>query len=344
MIAMRRVHHGLLVLATLLITLLAALPSRAQDGNAAAAEALFQDGRALYEQGRYAEACSKLAESHRLDPATGTLLTLALCREGEGKLASAWTAFVDVQGRARREGREDRERIATQRAGAIRPRLSTLTVDVPADVAGTPGLEVRVDGTLLGAASFGVAMPMDGGEHRIEATAPGKVPWRTVVQVERESDAARTTLPPLSDAPPTAAAKADPQPKSTGVEHAAVTPAESTKRGSGMRTAAIVVASAGAVALGVGGYLALDAKSDYSEARERCEGLECDQGPYDDVQRAQKQGDIATVVLSLGGAAVVTGAVLWFAAPRGSGRAASAGPRLERVGIGVQGVEFRGSF
>jgi hypothetical protein len=338
MICMRWIGHALLVLATLLVT----LPSRAQD-SAAAAEVLFQEGRALYEQGRYAEACPKLAESHRLDPATGTLLTLALCREGEGKLASAWTAFVDVQGRARREGREDRERIATQRAAAIRPRLSTLTVDVPANVASTPGLEVRVDGTLLGSASFGVAMPMDGGEHRIEAAAAGKVPWRTVVQLEKESDAVRTTLPPLSDAPRTASANAEP-PKSSEVRESAVTPSEPSKGGSGMRTAAIVVASAGAVALGVGGYLALDAKSDYSAARERCDGLECEQGPYDDVKRAQKQGNIATVVMSVGGAALVTGGVLWFVAPRGSARAASAGPRLERVRVGAQGVEFLGTF
>jgi hypothetical protein len=302
---------------------------------------LFQDGRALYEQGRYAEACPKLAESHRLDPATGTLLTLALCREGEGKLASAWSAFVDVQGRARREGREDRERIATQRAGAIRPRLSTLTVDVPADVARTPGLEVRVDGVVLGSASFGIAMPMDGGEHRIEATAPGKRPWRAVVNVKAESDVVRTLLPPLTDAPPEAAAKTEPQPKPSDVGQAAVTQGEPTKRGSGMRTAGIVTAAAGAVALGVGGYLALDAKSDYSAAREKCDGLECDPGPYEDVERAQKQGNVATVVISVGAAALVTGGVLWFAAPK---KRAAAGPRLERVGVGMQGVEFRGSF
>ena len=337
---MRWIPRALLVLATTLAT----LPCRAQGGNSAAAEVLFQDGRALYEQGRYAEACPKLAESHRLDPATGTLLTLALCREGEGKLASAWSAFVDVQGRARREGREDRERIATQRASAIRPRLSTLTVDVPADVARTPGLEVRVDGVVLGAASFGLAMPMDGGEHRIEATAPGKAPWRTVVQVEKESHAVRTTLPTLSDAPQAASATAAPQPKSGDAAPIAAAPSEPAKGGSGMRTAAVVTAAAGAVALGVGGYLALDAKSDYSAAKERCDGIWCDPGPYEDVERAQKQGNVATVVMSVGAAAVVTGGVLWFVAPRRSEKRAGAGPRLERVGVGMQRVEFRGSF
>jgi hypothetical protein len=153
-----------------LLTTFAALPALAQGGSTAAAEVLFQDGRALYEQGKYSEACPKLAESHRLDPATGTLLTLALCHEGEGKLASAWTELMDVKGRARQEGRDDREKIASERADGLRPRLSTLTVEVPAEVAKTEGLEVRVDGLALGAASFGIAVPVDGGEHRIEAS------------------------------------------------------------------------------------------------------------------------------------------------------------------------------
>src|SRR5262245_40441563 len=114
------------------------------------AEALFQEGRTLLDQGKAAEACPKLAESHRLDPATGTLIALALCREAEGKLASAWAAFADAEGRARTEGSKDREAVAHERAAALYPRLSTLSIDVSEDASAIAGLEIKRDGVVLG--------------------------------------------------------------------------------------------------------------------------------------------------------------------------------------------------
>lgn len=326
---------------TLALTTWAGSAAAQSTGNAAA-EALFQEGRALLEAGKFAEGCPKLAASQRLDPATGTLLALALCYEGEGKLASAWAAFTTLEGRSRTEVREDREKIARERAAALRPRLSTLAIDVPAEVATFPGLVVKVDGQVMAPGSFGVAVPVDGGEHRVEVSAPRKAGWQSVVVVKQESDAVRAKVPPLADV-------ADDTPGSTPAAAAAPSPehdAPVTEPGSGMRLAGLITAGVGVVTLGVGSYLALDAKSDYEAAAEHCANGTCPPNPYQETEDARSQGTFATVLFAVGGAAIGTGAALWLLAPSAEpDRAADGAPlRLTHVGLGPRGVLLRGSF
>jgi hypothetical protein len=322
--------------AGLALLVLASAPRvRAQAAkNEAAAELLFQEGRSLYEAGRYAEACPKLAESQRIDPATGTLLALALCHEGEQKLASAWAEFTTVQGEARRAGRTDRETIAREHAAAIRPRLSMLTINVPPEVRSLPGLELKLDGTVIGAGTFGVAVPVDGGSHEVRVLATGKKPWQASVSVKNQADAVAFSVPALEDTPaPVAAPTGQPQPP---------TP-EKAKSASSMPIVGMVVAGAGVLAFGAGGYLALTAKSDYDRVKNRCPPQGCSNEEWEAGEAARRKGNLATVVFGVGGALVVTGGVLWLTAPKPS-RERQAGVHLERVELGPSSILVKGAF
>src|SRR5687768_15625872 len=61
--------------------------------NAATAQALFDEGKKLLAQKRFAEACPKFETSQKLDPGGGTLLFVALCHKEVGKVATAWAEF-----------------------------------------------------------------------------------------------------------------------------------------------------------------------------------------------------------------------------------------------------------
>jgi hypothetical protein len=304
--------------------------ARAQPANEAAAETLFREGRDLLEQRQYDEACRKLADSYRLDPASGTLLGLAMCHEGQGKLASAWLEYKQVIARAGPEGRADRQRAATERAQALESRLSTIAVIVPVESRATD-LQVSYDGQPIGAAAWSTAFPVDPGPHHLEATAPGKRSWRSDVVIGAEAEHRTIAVSPLEDAVRPVAAPQPERPRST------------TRRSPVM---AFTLAGAGVVAVGVGSALGLRALHQKNESESMgCLGDACPNAAARDTRLAAgRAADAATVALVAGGALLTGGAlVYWLRGPEPAPGVASRGPSLA-FGLAPRAAWIEGTF
>ena len=198
-IRMRARAAGLLALSALALG--APRASAQASTDLALAETLYRQARELSAAGNYTEACPKFAESYRLDAATGTLLNLAACHEAQGKTATAWIEYSDALAASRRDKRAVRVKFAQDRMAELEPKLSRLTLIVPAEV-DEPELELWLDGTPVGRAARGVGTPVDPGRHVVEAKAPGKKPFRDEVEVLANADQKTVTIAKLESLPP----------------------------------------------------------------------------------------------------------------------------------------------
>ena len=294
--------------------------------NATIAESLFQEGKKLMEAGKYAEACPKLAESNRLDPGAGALTALALCHKAEGKTASAWSEFKEVVSLARRDNRKDREQVAQDNINELEPKLSRLRVDV-SPMAVSQNVEVRIDSSVITRAAFGVSVPVDPGPHRIVATAPGKKPWETSVTIDAERDDKKIEVPALEDAP-----VAPPPPVMSG--DAGSTQPEN--RGSTQKTIGYALGGVGIIGIGGGAVFGVQAISKSNESDDLCgnpcsnaEGLKANED-------ARSLATVSNIVIGVGAAALIGGAVLILTAPSSSSSPTAA----KRTGALANGLRF----
>lgn len=342
---MTLLRRGCLVTPALVLALVLT-PGRAHaDGESAAAQALFDEGKALMAKGKYAQACPKLEESQRLDPGLGTLFNLAECNEKTGRTATAWSRFLEVASGARSAGRSDAERVARDRAAALAPKLPKLVIEVPA-ASQANGLEVKRDDVTIGQAQWGTAIPVDPGEHRLSAKAPGHKPWQTTVQATAARET-RATVPALevseepTPAPVAAVAAAPAAQQEPQAASETPSPAATASKGSGQRTLGLVIAGVGVAALGGSVVLGAMAKSQYNGVS--CPNNVCTPDDGKERDAADTKATIATVVGSIGGAALVGGAVLFFTAPRGSKQANGTGRQLA-IGLTPRGITFGGTL
>lgn len=295
-----------------------------QDRDPAAAQALFDTARELMKQGKFAEACPKLQESNRLDPGLGTRFYLADCYEQSGRVASAWATFLEVAAIARSNNQAEREKVATQRADKLQPRLPRLLVNVP-EASKTSGLEIRRNGMLVGAAQWGTAVAVDPGEIELTASAPGKKTLRQTLRVE-EGKTANYSLPTLEQGDEPAAAHAvavapvaepgaSPAPPAAPAPQPAAPPSDAAPSKGRSNTALVVgLAGVGVVGLGVGTVFAIMAKNKANESKPFCPTSpnKCEVEGVRIRNDAIEKGNVATIASIAGGVALAGAGVIWL--------------------------------
>ena len=210
------------------------------------------------------------------------------------------------------------------------PVMKALSVPTVPD--GRWRLEVKLDGSPLDAAVLGTAVPVDPGKHTVEASAKGKKPWSTTIEVSEKNKAASLDIPPLEDEPVATAPPSDNKPKIEG-------PGNDEGGGSNMKIIGIAVGAVGLAGIGVGSFFGLRASSKWKEAKTHCNtSYECDATGVDLTDQARSSGNIATLGFVAGGALLVGGVVLFLTAP--SGKPAN----KVNVGVGPGSLVIGGTF
>lgn len=270
------------------------VPSQARaDDTADRAEGLFQEAKQLMEQGRYPEACPKLAEAQALHGGGGTLLALALCHEGENRLATALVEFREAHALAVRAARKDRAELADAHIRSLEVRVSRVLLD------GHPvaGVSVTVDGVVVRDEQWTNGIPVDGGTHTIAASAPGKRPWERRIELQPAGQTERVQIPELEAQPVTHV----PPP---------IAPTTPSRARVPILVTGASLAAVGAAGLGIGAYFGFRALDQHASSQAQCVGAVCNDVGYQLNDDARRSARISDVALLAGGALAATGIVL----------------------------------
>jgi hypothetical protein len=178
---------------------------------------------------------------------------------------------------------------------------------------------VRRDGTVVGPALFGSPIPVDPGEHTVEASAPGKTPWKGNVTVGATGAAESIAIPALVDAGvPVVTPSAAPPPAPL-----AETPGDRAMSHSAQPVLGWTAVGAGVVGLVIGGIFVGQRSSKLSTRNAICASGDPNQCPpgsqarvNDLTDQARSANTVATVGFVAGGVLAAGGLVLILTSPK----------------------------
>jgi tetratricopeptide (TPR) repeat protein len=272
------------------------------------AERLFREGLALFDEGKFTEACEKFEQSIAKDPrALGTLMNLGRCNERRGKVATALAMYQEAFDRAS-------EANATTTRDKAQERIAALAVQVPVvtfkrAAAPLAGEKLVIDDKVVPLTK--TELTLDPGAHTLVLTAPGRLPFQQTITLAVSARLA-VELPALE------------LPKERTV----------VKRvgGSPQRALGKIATFGGAGLVVIAGAVTLYARHDYDKQFDDPDGSgpalahcgafpdvdgkrTCDEVGQARTDRARNLGTAAQLIGAVGITAAAAGLVLWLTAP-----------------------------
>jgi hypothetical protein len=305
----------------------------------AVARALFDQATTAMDRKDYATACPKLEEVVRLVPdGVGASIALGECYEGAGRLASAWTTYIEAESTAGRTNQSARQKEAREHAEKVQPRLAKLTVAVPEGVRTLPGLSVTRDGLTVSSVEWGVPVPVDKGKHAVVVTATGKQRWEKTLDIQDGAPQVVTLEVPADGV---TEPRKDSSPGLVQNANAAPEPRNGSSLDSVRKPIGFAALGVGAAGLAVGGIMAGLAGSKHSALLKTCPTGHCAPSLQSklqpDVDSYHTLGNVSTASFIAGGAVAATGLILVLTAP--AAKPPSSATVSPIFGLGYAGME-----
>ncbi len=291
------------------------------------ARKLYDDAKKAMVAGDYLRACPRLEAAKALLPKhINTGILLAECYHDAKRLASASKEFQRVLELAQAQQRKDKVADIKSRLAEMEPRISTLTIVVPASIVTLPGFAIQRDGIEISRELWGTPIAMDPGTFELKATALNHAPWQKKSEIKGVIKGVGERLEITID--PAWSVPTAPKPK-----------AASTWQ----RPTSFAVMGVGVAALGVGAVLGVMALDKNAESNDGfcLANNHCNQTGYDLRKDALTYATGSTISLIAGGVLTAGGLTLLLVSPSRANTETTGGVSVN-VGLGYVGV--RGAF
>jgi hypothetical protein len=252
---------------------------------------LFQKGREAMKGGNYGGACALFEASHRVEPAPGTLLNVAVCSEKLGRLRRAAKALEDFLETS--DAADERRPRAEALLADVTERTPRVSIRLPAWA--SSGAEVLVDGEGISPAVWKAAMHLDPGRHVLEVRVPHAPDQRRTVEVKERDRLVETFV---FSQEPDAEKDSGPEPR-------------------GRRREELPTAFFISLGVGVGGLVAAAGSGaivllERATVEDQCEFKKCSPAGLEAGERGKRFETVGAVALPVGVAGTALAGYFWL--------------------------------